>query len=56
MIPENYALERIPAASLTGFVGNPRTHSDTQIEQIVDFHLELTRDFHREVTRPDDVL
>ena len=34
MIPETYALERVAVASLSGFAGNPRTHSDEQIRQI----------------------
>ena len=34
MIPENYSLERVDVSALTGFAGNPRTHSDTQVEQI----------------------
>jgi ParB-like chromosome segregation protein Spo0J len=34
MIPESYALERVDVSALTGFAGNPRTHSDGQIKQI----------------------
>ena len=34
MIPENYALERVDVSALSGFAGNPRTHSDGQIDQI----------------------
>lgn len=34
MIPETYALEHVAVSSLSGFAGNPRTHSDTQIAQI----------------------
>ena len=34
MIPDNYALERVAVSALTGFKGNPRTHSQGQIEQI----------------------
>ena len=34
MIPENYALERVDVSALSGFAGNPRTHSDGQINQI----------------------
>ena len=34
MIPESYGIERVNIAALTGFVGNPRTHSDAQIDQI----------------------
>ena len=34
MIPESYALERVEVSALSGFAGNPRTHSDPQIKQI----------------------
>ena len=34
MIPESYGIERVNISALTGFAGNPRTHSDTQIDQI----------------------
>ena len=34
MIPENYALERVDVSALSAFAGNPRTHSDSQIDQI----------------------
>jgi len=34
MIPENYALERVDVSALSAYVGNPRTHSDGQIDQI----------------------
>ena len=34
MMPESYAIERVNIATLTAFSGNPRTHSDTQIDQI----------------------
>jgi DNA modification methylase len=34
MIPENYALERVDVTVLSVFAGNPRTHSDRQIDQI----------------------
>ena len=34
MIPESYAIERVDVSALSGFAGNPRTHSDTQIKQI----------------------
>jgi DNA modification methylase len=34
MIPESYGIERVNIATLTAFSGNPRTHSDTQIDQI----------------------
>ncbi len=34
MVPETYALERVPVTALTAFAGNPRTHSQTQIAQI----------------------
>jgi hypothetical protein len=34
MIPENYALERVDVSALSGFAGNPRTHADSQIDQI----------------------
>ena len=34
MIPESYGIERVNIAALTAFSGNPRTHSDTQIDQI----------------------
>lgn len=34
MIPENYGIERVEVSALTAFSGNPRTHSDTQIDQI----------------------
>jgi hypothetical protein len=34
MIPESYGIERVNIATLTAFFGNPRTHSDTQIDQI----------------------
>ena len=34
MIPEGYGIERMNIAALTAFSGNPRTHSDAQIEQI----------------------
>ena len=34
MIPESYALERVDVFALSAFAGNPRTHSDGQIDQI----------------------
>jgi len=34
MIPESYGIERVNVSALTGFSGNPRTHSDAQIDQI----------------------
>ena len=34
MIPESYGIERVNIATLTAFSGNPRTHSDTQIDHI----------------------
>ena len=34
MIPESYGIERLNVSALTAFSGNPRTHSDTQIDQI----------------------
>jgi len=34
MIPESYGIERVNVSALTGFAGNPRTHSDAQIDQI----------------------
>ena len=34
MIPEKYGIERVSVSALTAFSGNPRTHSDTQIDQI----------------------
>ncbi len=34
MIPESYGIERVSVSALTAFSGNPRTHSDTQIDQI----------------------
>ena len=34
MIPESYGIERVDVSVLTAFSGNPRTHSDTQIDQI----------------------
>ena len=34
MIPESYDIERVDVSALTAFSGNPRTHSDTQIDQI----------------------
>lgn len=34
MIPESYVIERVNIAAPTSFSGNPRTHSDTQIDQI----------------------
>ncbi|WP_373505733.1 ParB/Srx family N-terminal domain-containing protein [Aestuariivirga sp.] len=34
MIPESYALERVDVSVLSGFAGNPRTHSDGQVKQI----------------------
>jgi DNA modification methylase len=34
MIPENYGIERVDVSALTAFSGNPRTHSDRQVEQI----------------------
>ena len=34
MIPESYGIERVNIATLTAFSGNPRTHSERQIEQI----------------------
>jgi hypothetical protein len=33
MIPRNYGIERVNVSALTAFSGNPRTHSDTQIDQ-----------------------
>ena len=34
MIPESYSIERVNVSALTAFSGNPRTHSNTQIDQI----------------------
>ncbi len=34
MIPESYGIERVDVSALTAFSGNPRTHSETQIDQI----------------------
>jgi DNA modification methylase len=34
MIPESYALERVDVSALSGFAGNPRTHSELQVKQI----------------------
>jgi DNA modification methylase len=34
MIPESYALERVDVSALSGFAGNPRTHSEAQVKQI----------------------
>jgi DNA modification methylase len=34
MIPESYDIERVDVSALTAFSGNPRTHSDNQIDQI----------------------
>jgi ParB-like chromosome segregation protein Spo0J len=34
MIHESYGIERVNVSALTAFSGNPRTHSDTQIDQI----------------------
>ena len=34
MIPESYDIERVDDSALTAFSGNPRTHSERQIEQI----------------------
>jgi len=34
MIPESYGIERVDVSTLTSFSGNPRTHSDAQIDQI----------------------
>jgi DNA modification methylase len=34
MIPESYGIERVDVSALTAFSVNPRTHSDTQIDQI----------------------
>ena len=34
MIPESYGIERVDVSALTAFSGNPRTHSDTQVDQI----------------------
>jgi len=34
MIPESYGIERVDVSALTAFAGNPRTHSDTQVDQI----------------------
>ena len=34
MIPESYGIERVDVSVLTAFSGNPRTHSDMQIDQI----------------------
>ena len=34
MIPESYGIERVNVSALTAFSGNPRTHSDTQLDQI----------------------
>jgi DNA modification methylase len=34
MIPRNYGIERVNVSALTAFSGNPRTHSDTQLDQI----------------------
>ena len=34
MIPESYGIERVDISTLTAFAGNPRTHSDAQIDQI----------------------
>ena len=34
MIPESYGIERVDVSALTAFSGNPRTHSETQVDQI----------------------
>lgn len=34
MIPENYGIERVDVSALTAFTGNPRNHSDKQVDQI----------------------
>ena len=34
MIPDSYGIERVSVSALTAFSGNPRTHSDTQLDQI----------------------
>ena len=34
MIPESYGIERVEISALNAFSGNPRTHSDTQVDQI----------------------
>ena len=34
MIPESYGIELVNVSALTAFSGNPRTHSERQIEQI----------------------
>jgi len=34
MIPESYGIEHVNVSALTVFSGNPRTHSDPQIDQI----------------------
>jgi len=34
MIPESYGIERVDVSALTSFSGNPRTHSDAQVDQI----------------------
>jgi DNA modification methylase len=34
MIPESYGIERVDVSALTAFSGNPRTHSDAQVDQI----------------------
>ncbi len=34
MISESYGIERVNVSALTAFSGNPRTHSDTQLDQI----------------------
>ena len=34
MIPESYGIERVDVSALNVFAGNPRTHSDTQVDQI----------------------
>ena len=33
MIHESYGIERVNVSALTAFSVNPRTHSDTQIDQ-----------------------
>ena len=34
MIPESYGIERVDVSALTAFSGNPRAHSETQVDQI----------------------
>jgi hypothetical protein len=34
MIPESFGIERVDVSALAAFAGNPRTHSNMQIDQI----------------------